>query len=45
MFEVLGEGSRVESKDGIGLDSTNEDSSTLDMTFAWRVIFLMTEEV
>ena len=30
----LGEGSRVESEDGIGLDLTSEDSSTLDVTFA-----------
>ena len=29
-----GEGSLVESRDGTGLDSTNEASSTLDMTFA-----------
>ena len=28
-----------------GLDSTDEDSSTLNMTFAWRVLVLMTEEV
>ena len=29
----------------MGLDSTNEDSSTLDMTLAWRGFVLMTEEV
>jgi hypothetical protein len=39
-----GEGSRVESKDGIGLDSTGEDSLTLDITFAMRDLVLMTEE-
>ena len=27
------------------MDSTDEDTSTLDMTFAWRVLVLMTEEV
>ena len=27
------------------LDSTNEDSSTLDMTFSWSHLVLMTEEV
>ena len=30
----LGEGSLVKSRDGMSLDLTNEDSSTLDMTFA-----------
>ena len=45
MFEVLGEGSRVESKDGIVLDSTHEDSSTLDMASTWRALFLMTGNV
>ena len=29
----------------MSLDSTNEDSSTLDMTFAWRSLVLMMEEV
>ena len=40
-----GEGSRVEPSDGMCLVSTDEDSSTLDMTFAWRGLVLMTEEV
>ena len=40
----LGEGSRVESEDGIGLDLTSEDSSTLDVTFAWRDLVLMMKE-
>ena len=29
----------------MSLDSTNEDSSTLDMTLAWRGLVLMMEEV
>ena len=29
----------------MGLDLTNEDSSTLDMTLAWRSLVLMTKEV
>ena len=29
----------------MGLDSTNEDSSTLNMTLAWRGLVLMMEEV
>ena len=28
----------------MGLDSTNEDFSTLDITFTWRVLVFMTEE-
>jgi len=28
----------------MGLDSTDEDSSMLDMTFAWRVLVFMMEE-
>jgi len=31
--------------DGTGLDSSNEDSSTLDMAMAWRGFVLMMEEV
>ena len=31
-------------KDARGLDSTGEDSSTLDITFAWRDLVLMMEE-
>jgi hypothetical protein len=40
----LGEGSWVKSKDGTCLDVTGEDISTLDITFAWRDLVLMTEE-
>jgi hypothetical protein len=40
-----GEGSWVKFKDGMCLDSIDEDSSTLDMTFAWRVLVFMMEEV
>jgi hypothetical protein len=46
-FGVRGsaEGWWVKSKDGMGLDSTNEDSSTLDMTLPWRGLVIMTKEV
>jgi hypothetical protein len=36
----LGKGSLVKSRDGMGLDSTDEDSSTLDITLPGRVWIL-----
>jgi hypothetical protein len=36
--------SKVEAKDGTCLVSTNEDSPTLDITFAWMGLVLMTKE-
>ena len=34
----------MKSKDGTFLDLTDEDSSTLDVTFAWRDLVLMMKE-